>query len=188
MSLYPDVLGAVLEDPYEMGATRRVRARYGAPAAMRLSQLTAHREKAIARTEEEIASPLPGVPAIGPKVLTMGMPTVQFTNTSALTLQSVAQPQKPFQPYRLIIGVTRSAAGSGGAITLTTFSFGTNEQRVAIQPQAVEAYAGDVTYSQMKLDPVQPGVDITLAVTAAAQPGVGETVDVTFLFFGLAIS
>jgi hypothetical protein len=140
------------------------------------------------RIRRALVSRTPGVPKPGARELYLPFTGVQFDNTSALTLTATARPQIPIKGRRLVVGVTRSVAGSGGALTVVSFRVGQREQPASAGGAPVETFAAGSFGVDLAVDPAQPGIEVTIQYNAAAQPGVGETVDITTVLIGLAIS
>lgn len=141
-----------------------------------------------ARLAKALVSKTPGVPKPGGRELPLGFTPIQATNTSALAFNLTANPQVPIKGRRLVVDVVRSAAGSGGLITVTDIRVGQRSQMVSAQPLTVTTFGAGSFGVDMALDPAEPGIVITLSVAFSAQPGVGETVDVAATLIGLAIA
>jgi len=153
------------------------------------ARVPSRRGRRISRTElrRALVPKTPGVARPGGRLLMLGFEPVQFTNTSALTLNLTAEPQRPFKGGRLVIDAVRSAAGSGGLLTVSQFQVGQVNQLVSQEPIILAAFEPDATLVEISVDPATPGIDITLSITASAQPGVGETVDIGACLFGLSV-
>jgi hypothetical protein len=175
-----ELLGAIMEDEDPILGLRVPRGRALAPRARRRAARRAMVKALVPRT--------PGVPKPGGREQVLGFEPVQFDNTSALILELTAEPDRPFKGRRLIIEAVRSAAGSGGLLTVRRFDIGGKNQLSSREPVLFAAFQPDATLSILLLDPITPGVPAVLEVEASAQPGVGETVDVGATLYGLSIS
>jgi len=174
-----ELLGALMEDDEDpiLGARRmtRVPARRGGSRAARRALVKA------------LVPSTPGVPKPGFREFPLGFAPIQFTPTSGLTLNLVAQPQRPHKGTRLVLDIVRSAAGSGGLITVSSILVGQQNQLQSAQPIIAAAFEQDSTYVQLALDAATPGIDVIIGVTCSAAPGAGETVDVGGALWGTAI-
>jgi hypothetical protein len=167
-----ELLGALQQDPI-LGA--RVPAKRGGTMAARQALVSA----LVPRT--------PGVPKPGAREFPLGFTPIQFGAATALTQNLVARPQRPHKGTRLVLDIVRSAAGSGGLITVSSFFVGQNNQLQSAQPIIAQAFVSDSTYVMLNLDPAVPGIDIVVGITLSAAPGAGETVDVGGALWGIAI-
>lgn len=184
-----ELLGELLGvDPYYLLGEDEEDPLLGARPAMHRRVTSRRGMSSRARLRSALVPKTPGVPKPGGRELVLGFPVVQFTNTSALAFNTTAAPQVPFKGRRLVIIATRSAAGSGGALTMTDLRVGQRSQLVSAQPVPIEAYQADAYGGDMAIDPATPGTDIVLSVAAAAQPGVGETVDIAACIIGLSVA
>ncbi len=159
----------------------------GAPRRRRSSARRRPRSMLRAQLRRALIPKTPGVPSPGGRQQPLGFTPMQFTATSALILELVADPDRPFKGMRLVIDVVRSASGSGGLITLRRFDIGGKNQLVSRQPVTANAFEVDATLVELALDPLTPGVPSVLEIQASAQPGTGETVDIGATLFGLSI-
>lgn len=172
-----ELLGELLGDDPILGQRaalhRRIRGRTGT--------------RARARVRRAMVPKTPGVPTPGARELFLPFPAIQFTNTSALVLTMTSRPQRPFKGRRLVITATRSAGAAAIAVAVANLTVGAVQQPVATGLTPVETFAGGSFGVDLALDPATPGVEIVLTIQALAQPGVGETIDVTAVLIGLAI-
>ncbi len=169
-----ELLGELMADDDPVLGARFSRARGGS-------------RRARAALAKALVPRTPGVPKPGFREFPLGFEPVQFTNTSALTLNLVAEPQRPHKGTRLVLDIVRSAAGAGGLITVSTLLVGQNNQLQSAEPIIAAAFDVDATYVQLSLDPAGPGLRVIVGITCSAQPGVGETVDVGGALWGSAI-
>lgn len=172
------ILGDLDDYVDELGARRRFGGR---------SRRRGRRRSLRSRLKRMLVPKTPGVPTPGGREQPLGFTTVQFTNTSALTLQLTCRPNRPIKGRRLIIDLVRSVAGSGGLLTVNRFDVGGKNQLLSQDPVTINAFAHDATLTLLALDPITPGVPGILEITASAQPGVGETVDVAATLYCLSI-
>lgn len=174
-----ELLGEVLGlDDAIIGARRRRRGgRRGGSRRMRRAAL-----------KQALVPKTPGVPTPGGRQQPLGYSPVQFTDASALILELVANPDRPFKGFRLVIVAVRSAAGIGGLLTLRRFDIGGKNQIASREPIVLDAFAHDATLVELALDPLTPGVPSVIEVQASVQPTTAATVDIGAALFGPSIS
>jgi hypothetical protein len=128
------------------------------------------------------------LPEIGARYIDCPFPAHQFTNGSALLVNVVATPQKPFKGVRWVIAEARSAATVVGLLTVANVFVGVQPQAVAIGNIPAAAYAANAFQVDRALTPCPPGVNITIQIALSITPPAGETLDVAITLIGLAVA
>jgi hypothetical protein len=175
-----ELLGALMDDEDPILGLRVPRGRGIGPRRRRRVARKALAKALVPRT--------PGVPAPGGREQPLGFEPIQFTDASALILEMVCEPDRPFKGRRLIIDAVRSAAGIGGLLTVRRFDIGGKNQLASREPVTITAFQPDATLSILLLDPITPGVPGVLEIEASVQPTTSATVDVGAALYGLSIS
>lgn len=162
----------------DMGARRRARriapARPARPAA---APVAARRSALRAYQPDATGLPLDQV---------MPFPNGTFLPaTTALLLQ--AQPQREFQPRRLIIDLGRIGAGATGLVQVTQFTVGADPQFVNTGSIPAAMFQATAVGIALKPAAARPGVTISLGLTVAPAPGAGESIVVSAAAVGPAI-
>lgn len=119
--------------------------------------------------------------------LPLGFPQVVFTNGGATTFTVTVNPQKPFMPRRLIA----SAVLNGVAprqVVLSAFVIGTEDMLAGAGVIPIEAFASDATDMILMTRAARPGLLISLRWDINLTPAVGETVTVSSVLIGDAVS
>lgn len=162
-----------------LGAARGVRSRA-------LSRWRARNRAAVARAQASM--PLPGIQAMGPRLLMVGFGFVTFNATSGTTLTMTAQaPQKPFQPVRLVAQAARTGTSATGLVSLSLAKVGPVDQNIGTGSIPIEAFAGD-SQQNVLFDAAQPGVPIVLQWAVSAAPGSTDTIVVGAMLFGQSLA
>lgn len=110
-----------------------------------------------------------------------------FDNANS-NIRFVANPQKPFQPTRVIVSVRRSAGASGVIIKGAGLIVGTDPNLVEIADFDIEVFAGTNFGVGVKMRPAGPGIQIAIPCFASPNVAVGESVAVSISIIGQSIT
>lgn len=119
-----------------------------------------------------------GAAAAGAKEWPLGFPAVVFTDTTPTTQIVRARPQRLFRGRRPFIIVTRSAGAAAIGVSISRLDVGADNQLVGADPLPAETFGPTAFGTNLVMTPASPGIDVTVAYTVTAAPGVGETVTV----------
>lgn len=124
--------------------------------------------------------PLPLRPSLNGGVFTLGFTTIEFT----------ARPQVPFQPERLLASVRRFGTASPGVLIEAQNLFvGRDLQLVELGSFDIEFFAANAFGVRLKLDAAQPGVliSMTLSATPTSIITTSDTLAVSLMFLGSSL-
>lgn len=131
----------------------------------------------------------PGVAAPGGRLQALGFPVAVFAAGTAINtlIQVNTNPQRPFRGERLVLTVLRTAGAAAVGVRLVRVECGTANQLVGVDAIDADAFRPDAFGIRMVLDPVQPGVLVTLQFQNALAVPAGESVTVLASIFGQAV-
>ena len=116
------------------------------------------------------------------------MPFPAGTFTSAVTtLLLQAQPQREFQPRRLVIDLGRVGATATGLVTVTQFTVGADPQFVNTGAIPASMFQATAVGIMLKPAAARPGVTVSLGLSVAPAPGVGDSIVVSAAAVGPAV-
>jgi hypothetical protein len=144
----------------EMGARRRAvapRARPAPARAVAIRPAPAAARQAALRSFMADSNGLP-VDQVMP------FPTGQFTS-AVTTLLLTAQPQREFQPRRLVIDFGRVGATSTGLVSVTQFTVGADPQFVTTGSIPASMFSPTAVGMSLKPSAARPGVTIALGLS-----------------------
>lgn len=160
---------------------RRAAPRRGVPAARRLAPPAAPaaaRRQALRQFQPDATGlPLDQI---------MPFPAGVFT-AAVTTLLLQAQPQREFQPRRLVIDLGRVGATATGLVTVTQFTVGADPQFVNTGAIPASMFQATAVGILLKPAAARPGVTISLGLSIAPAPGAGDTVTVSAAAVGPAV-
>lgn len=172
-----DDMGA---DDDDMGARRRVRRRGGGfrlPAAP-VPARSAPRRAALDAYQSD-ASGLP---------LDQMMPftTGQFTS-AVTTLLLTGQPQRAFQPRRLVVDLGRVGATSTGLVSVTSFKVGADDQFVSTGSAPVAMFSSVAVGIMLKPAAARPGITVYLGLALTGALTAPDVINVVAAAVGPSI-
>ena len=149
--------------------------------------LALRKKRAVQRVKAALKGSHSGVTGIIPGSVSLGFTAVQFINAGALTLQSIATPQKPMKGGRLVI----DAAGTAAApqpVRITGFLVGATNILPSADGLGIGQYRPDAVSTSLVLPPFGPGILLVITYTiGGAALAVGETIDMTTDLVGVTL-
>lgn len=116
------------------------------------------------------------------------MPFPAGTFTAAVTtLLLQAQPQREFQPRRLVIDLGRVGASATGLVTVTQFTVGADPQFVNTGAIPASMFQATAVGILLKPAAARPGVTISLGLAVAPAPAGADTIAVSAAAVGPAV-
>lgn len=183
-----DIEGAAARSPLAMALARRSAGRLIRPAArpavLRLPPKPAWRKKAVAPgvvAPGEFLQPLPLTPSSNDGVFDATHTHISYT----------ANPQRPFQPERLVAAFKSNTAVSGVLLRVNVISVGVDVEQVNLADMPLDAFAPNAFGVRMKLRPCHPGIIVTVQVSAAGAFAAGppaESIPCSLMFLGHSIA
>lgn len=177
-----DVLGDEMDDPEAYGlalegaARAPMRRPMGRPALVK---------RAKPQWRQRLA---PGVPVPGYGMVSLALkPNLNdgiFTST-VTNIEFLARPQFAFEGQRLLVNIRRSAGASAVRVLSNSLIFiGTRPQVGSLGDQDIEDFDRSAFGVRLKMEPTEPGGDVTMFVRASPTVAVGETVAVSIKVIG----
>ena len=174
-----DVLGDEMDDPGEYGLALEGAAMRRPPA--RPALVARHKP----RWRQRVA---PGVPVPGYGMVSLALkPNLNDgIFTSAVTnIEFLARPQFAFEGQRLLVNIRRSAGASLVRVLSNSLIFiGTRPQVGSLGDQDIEDFTSQAFGVRLKMEPTEPGGDVTMFVRASPTVPVGESVAVSIKVIG----
>jgi hypothetical protein len=124
-----------------------------------------------------------GAPPSGAKEWPLGFPILVFTSLTGTLLNAISRPQRLHRGRRLIVTVVRSAGAAAVAVSVNQIFVGADNQMIAAQPIAAEAFGPTAVGTAMVFTPASPGIDVTIQYLTSPVP-VGESVTVQTTLIG----
>jgi|SRR5688572_13605021 len=131
----------------------------------------------------------PGVPIPGLGQQPLPLTPSANNGVFALAFQSLtfsARPQAPFRAERLMVTVRRTGA-AGVILQANSLFIGRNNQLVQTGPFDIEFFAPTAFDTRLALDAAEPGIDISITVTANPAIAGADTIAVSMMLLGQAI-
>ena len=172
-----DDMGA--DDDGDMGARRRVARRGGWPARALPARPSAAPRRAALDAYQPDATGLP---------LDQIMPFTNGQFTSAVTtLNLTGNPQRAFQPRRLVVDLGRVGATSTGLVQVTQFTIGADPQFVSTGSIPVVMFQATAVGIMLKPAAARPGITITLSLSLTGALTAPDVINVSAAAVGPAL-
>lgn len=120
--------------------------------------------------------PLPLTPSANNGIFALAFQTLTFS----------ARPQAPFRAERLMVTVRRTGA-AGVILQANSLFIGRNNQLVQTGPFDIEFFAPTAFDTRLALDAAEPGIDVSITVTANPAIAGADTIAVSMMLLGQAI-
>lgn len=184
-----DIEGAApARSPLALALARRSAGRLIRPAArpavLRMPPKPQWRKKALAPgvvAPGEFMQPLPLTPLSNDGVFDATHSEIVFQ----------ANPQRPYQPERLVAAFASNTAPSGVLLRISVISVGVDVEQANLADMPLAAFAPTAFGVRMKLRPCTPGILVTVRIHATGAFAAGppaESIPCSIMFMGHAIA